>query len=186
MDAYYAVVAALPSAVLCPPIEQATLCESHASPLLVAGLCGCATLAGLWALARRRRTRRRIRHPEHAEKSTTALSTCAPPVVPIDTTRQEFQSDATTAARSCDAQKDHALVESRAVGSPSGAARFEPIVTGDDLCGASAAADEPLATANKTDLNPRLLMMLARDVSVHASWAPAYDDDDDDDDEPDT
>lgn len=178
MDAYYAVVAAVPSAVLCPTPEHVGSHEAQALPLFVAGLCGCVTLAGLWVLGKRQRRRRRARQAALAEVSNRAMGDT------IDTARTE------TAVRSCDAQHDQESSESIVPGMtalPSNVAQSETLGANEipDTVRDSTAlgvceegnAPSPVA-ASGTDLNPRLLMMLARDVSVHASWAPAYEEQD--------
>ncbi|AVK76864.1 hypothetical protein pmac_cds_176 [Pandoravirus macleodensis] len=182
MDAYYAVVAAVPSAVLCPALEHTGPQEAQALPLFVAGLCGCVTLAGLWALGRRQKRRRRARQAALAEVPDCAVENTA-----------DTMCTKTVVVRSCDAQHDQAATKPivsttfTTTALPGNVAQNEPASTSEipdgTACGPTdtlcESGDVPLpAAASGTDLNPRLLMMLARDVSVHASWAPAYDEQD--------
>lgn len=181
MDAYYAVVAAVPSAVLCPPLEQALPHEAQALPLFVAGICGCATLAGLWALGRRRRRRR-------ARQAALADAVDQVPEGSTEIARTEHSTETATRPHNTRQQQyDQEPRGSRApiTTPPSDAAPSESADANkapDIACDSSSRSCEPdgapLHAANGTSLNPRVLMMLARDVSVHASWAPAYDESD--------
>ncbi|WBR14346.1 hypothetical protein pkur_cds_171 [Pandoravirus kuranda] len=183
MDAYYAVVAAVPSAVLCPPLEHGLPHEAQALPLFIAGLCGCATLAGIWALRRRRR-RRGVCQTALASVSTRTSDS------PAETAQPEQRSELATTAiqhNSTAPQQQQGPIDSLGcTDAPSSASTPNEPATTDQApetdrslsSAACGAGDAPLPVVSGTSLNPRVLMMMARDVPLHASWAPAYDEQD--------